>query len=732
MKGKKRGLKVLAALLATAALAFGLEALQIATQPPEYEAEPRIIQAAGEADLEKAELENAEYKSGAVNVSAGGSVTIDLGKEEDVSVFELWAKKHIRQDVNLKVYYAAAGEDFSEDRSVSLLADKSLMAWEPAVPAGKYQRLRIEADGKINFNRLVYSPEILEMVPIPESMRLWRVGLIFPFLFALILFLMYKHAGRRLLDVLRRAGKGLTESGKRTAGLTLLFLAAGTAGYFLARVHWMGSLQPEMNLPRQLFCGAVGLALASLVTFTRTLGKKPENLFLILCLCTGLLMVYLYPPMPYISWDDDYHFDQALTWSYLGEERITSREDINLLFDADFSEWFNGEEAQREILRRGQEQYDGGVDAVESKPLEHKNVYEFFGGLGMYAGRVLRLPYYWIFCMGRLFNLLTYAIVGWFAIHRLKSGRMMLAGALMIPTAMFLATQYAYDPGVTAFTALGLAYAYAEWQEPDRQITWETALIIFISMTFGCLTKAIYFPMLLLPLLMPKKKFRQAGRPAASGAISRGAYWMLGIAGILILLGTFMLPILTGGTTSDTRGGEDVDAYGQIAFILGNPLGYAKILLTFLGALLNPVYNSPALLTAFGYMGYPSLSMVYMILLAVLAFTDKTKADRPLAKSVWTRLFTLLVLAGTAALVATSMYILFTNVASESISGEQHRYLIPLIFPLMMILGSELVSRPLKLEIPWRRRLYNGLAFAVIAFVLFTAVWETCISRFVL
>jgi hypothetical protein len=80
MKGKKGGLKVLAALLAAAALAFGLEALQIATQPPEYEEEPRIIQAAGEADLEKAELDNAEYKSGAVNISAGGSVTVDLGK----------------------------------------------------------------------------------------------------------------------------------------------------------------------------------------------------------------------------------------------------------------------------------------------------------------------------------------------------------------------------------------------------------------------------------------------------------------------------------------------------------------------------------------------------------------------------------------------------------------------------------------------------------------------------
>ena len=47
-------------------------------------------------------------------------------------------------------------------------------------------------------------------------------------------------------------------------------------------------------------------------------------LVICLCLCTGLLMVYLYPPMPYISWDDEYHFDQALTWSYLGEERLAS------------------------------------------------------------------------------------------------------------------------------------------------------------------------------------------------------------------------------------------------------------------------------------------------------------------------------------------------------------------------------------------------------------------------
>ena len=276
MARKKHWLKRTAALLAAAALAFGLEALQIVSQPPQYEAEPRVIQEAGEADLEGAQLENAEYKSGAVNINAeGGAVTFDFGEEKEVTVLEIWAKKHIRKDVNLKIYYAAAGEEFSEERSVFLQADKGLMAWEPAVPAGKYERVRIEADGTMNIKRVVYSPEIAERVPVPEGLRLWRAA------------------------TLRRAWHGLTESGKRTAGHTVLFLAAAAAGYFLAKLLWLGGLQAEMNLPRQLFCGAAGMVFASLVTFRRTLGRKPEVLFVIVSLCAGLLMVCLFPPMLY-------------------------------------------------------------------------------------------------------------------------------------------------------------------------------------------------------------------------------------------------------------------------------------------------------------------------------------------------------------------------------------------------------------------------------------------------
>ena len=307
----------------------------------------------------------------------------------------------------------------------------------------------------------------------------------------------------------------------------------------------------------------------------------------------------------------------------------------------------------------------------------------------------------------------------------------MLAAALLVPTAVFLASQYAYDPGLTAFSALGLAYAFAEWQEPESRVTWERALIVFGSLTLGCLTKAVYFPLLLIPMMLPKRKFREVGERAGRGEMTRHAFLLLGAAGMLILLATFMIPLVKGGTEGDMRGGLEVDVYGQIRWILENPFRYARVLINFLLQFLS-WRNSAPTLTSFAYMGFSSKAVVYLALLGILALTDKTEADRSLARSVLGRALSLLALLAVLVLISTALYVAYTGVGSETIQGVQHRYLIPLLFPFMMILGSGLISRPLKLGTAWRREVYNGLAFPVVAWVLFNGIWETCISRFIL
>ena len=114
-----------------------------------------------------------------------------------------------------------------------------------------------------------------------------------------------------------------------------------------------------------------------------------------------------------------------------------------------------------------------------------------------------------------------------------------------------------------------------------------------------------------------------------------------------------------------------------------------------------------------------------------LGLTDRDSASRTLERSAWGRIGTLVAVLATMVLVCTALYVMFTPVGESWINGVQHRYLIPVIFPFLMILGSGLISRPLKLDIPWRRSLYNGLFFAFTAFVLMNGIWETCVSRFV-
>ena len=731
MKNKKRLLRMLALLAVSVALAFGLEALQIATQPKRYEPELRVVQEAGEIDLESCEGENAEYKNSALTIgSEGGSLTADLGEEREMPFLQIWAKKHLKKDVTLQVYYAGAGEDFSEERSVMLTADTGAMAWEPAVPAGKYQKLKIVSDGKISIGQILYSDPVEERVPIAESMRLWRVPLVAALLFCVLLFLVHMRAGHRLADMLQRAVKGLTESGKRTAVHTVLFLAAGLGGYFLAKALWLGGFGADMNYPRQLFCAGAGLVLACLVTFRRTLGRKPEALFLVISLCAGSLMVFLFPETPLVSWDDEYHYDQALTWSYLGEERLTVQDSMNIIADVEVDDNFVLGEPRQALMAKHQEQYEQGIDFVKSKPLEAKNNYEIFAAAGLFLGRVLGLPYYWVYCLGKFFNLLAYTVCGFFAVRRLKSGKMMLAAVLLMPSAVFLASVYAYDPGLTAFTALGLAYCFAEWQEPEKRMTLEHAAIMVCSLTLGCLTKAVYFPLLLIPLLLPKAKFREKGRPAGCGEITRRAFIGMNLAAMLILLATFMIPTLTGGAEGDIRGGENIDAYGQIFWVLRHPFEYAGILLTFLADFLG-LHNAPGLVSSFAYMGYGSWSRYYLALLLILALTDRDSSCRRLERSAWGRIGTLIAVLAALVLVCTALYVMYTPVALNWINGVQHRYLIPLIFPLLMVLGSGLISRPQKLEIPWRRSLYNGLMLACMAFVLLSGVWDACVSRFV-
>ena len=107
------------------------------------------------------------------------------------------------------------------------------------------------------------------------------------------------------------------------------------------------------------------------------------------------------------------------------------------------------------------------------------------------------------------------------------------------------------------------------------------------------------------------------------------------------------------------------------------------------------------------------------------AFTDKNEYDRELVHRPWAHIWPILVSFACVMLVMTSMYLAFTPVGGNRVNGAQFRYLIPLVLPVLMHIGSG------KMENHMDRGWYNGLVFSAAAYVEFACVYNAFINKYV-
>ena len=152
-------------------------------------------------------------------------------------------------------------------------------------------------------------------------------------------------------------------------------------------------------------------------------------------------------------------------------------------------------------------------------------------------GLLLNLSFVKIFMLGKLGNLLFYTAFMYFAIREAKYKKMFLAFIAMLPTCVFLASSYTYDSVVFSSVTLGCVLWCNEFFSEKK--VYNTGKIIFAILCFsvGCLSKAVYIPLILLIMLLPQLK-----------AVKKRQAIIWGI-GILIIFGlvmiTFVLPVIS-------------------------------------------------------------------------------------------------------------------------------------------------------------------------------------------
>lgn len=493
----------------------------------------------------------------------------------------------------------------------------------------------------------------------------------------------------------------------------LVFLGTGALAFLLVR-FLAEDTAGKSNWMIDVFSVTVAFAMAMMLTFRETLNRKPEVFFLVITLLIGGLWSFLLPDATTVSWDDGHHYQHALNYSTIGRVRFTEQDMIAM--EAQNEKCYAlGEERQAWLQAQDETNAGGAVYVTSDFHMQPKQFWSGMQGLGLFLGRLFHLNYWMTWSLGRFTGLLAYALIGYFAIRRLRSGKMILTTVLMIPEAVFLASNYSYDPGVTSLTALGLGYCFGIWQTPEKKVTLTDEIVMIGALALGCLAKAIYFPLLLLPCFLPQDRF--------TGKKQHRRFLLANSGAILLLLISFILPMVLGDGSGDTRGGSDVNAFGQIQYILSHPLVYTEVLLRFLGRYLNPA-KAGGFLTNFAYMGNAAGKEICLMILAVTAFTDRNATDENLGRRRNLRIWMLFLLFGTLCLVATSMYVSYTGVGKQSISGCQPRYLLPLIFPAMMLLGSGRIRNT------DHRTVYHGLMITVMGWVNFAAVLTQCVALY--
>lgn len=542
----------------------------------------------------------------------------------------------------------------------------------------------------------------------PFRMTIFFVGFLFLFICGA-----YFHWLQRLWERILRCVDFVRAHPVYTALGALAVIGAGVAGVVL---EWRWSIMRSRPMlpPRALFYAVFAVVVVILFLLRHSLARHPERLFLVLVLGIGIILA-LCEPITKTTWDDETHYCRAVEVSFLDHSVLTGADEVFTQLGSVYNLSVSTQEQQASVLDQLNYVIDFEVGVGRAFNLERTSYIPM--AVGIWLGRALHLSYASTFHLGKLTNLLFYALVVYAGMRRLRSGKMILAVVAMIPTALFQAANYSYDCFTVACIAFSVCYFLGELQRPEEPLSLKNTLLMLGGFTVGMCFKMVYFPLILLLLLMPREKF---SRQDLVKWYRIGAFVVM-----LYVVGSYLLPFLTSDPGSslyvgDTRGGSDVNAMGQFRYVLSHPFDYAGVLLRYLFTTYLAPDSLRSLVIHFAYMGYGSFFKVILLLLLLTAITDRGQ-DSALYSTWKSRIYSIVLVMISIAVTATSMYVNFTGVGADSISGLQPRYLLPLVFPTMALCVNNKLVLPLRSRIP--DGLYNGVILGISSFILYWNVF---------
>ncbi len=644
---------------------------------------PRDLKVLGPADDDIA----VSFSSKDISTASGCLIDgnkISLEREDPYIAFENLEKttnivairfaKPLTSSISARMFYLAH-EVYSEADSVVAYGHPGTDFIVFVLPTADYTALRFDFYNEIEIKGLELHSGGLKEVPFSFPLSAKKVVLVlFAGLFAAALFFVLDRKFKVTANIFNKK-----PSFKGAVIYALAFVACAAFSvfveYILGKFSGANSAGVTFNIHRLSYIFGVLAVIALLAINFKLIAEKVEIFVFGVIIILGLVTIGT-SCFAHESWDIDSHFKWVVNASYLGQNYVTESDAKFYYVDPSSVPKENAKDNIADIITlNDNSKYLNSINN-DSTIASHVP-----SGVFLAVGRFLGLPYYYRVSFAKFANVLLYALLCFFAVKKIKSGKMILSIIALFPTNIFLASNFAYDTWVVGFVFLGMAYFVAEMQEPDKPVSIKDTVIMCSSFLIACLPKEIYILFLLIPFFMPTKKIEK-----------KKLYYAictLAIIVLAVLLGVRTLGLARGG--GDFRGGENVNTLGQIKFILGNPVKFAKIFFNFYKDYISTdnMYKS---ISNFAYLGFGKYTNVFILLLAVATVSDKNEYDLRVKNPLF-RVYGVVMYLVSAAMVIGALYVSFNEIGSTTILGCQARYITPLLYPSIALLVTKVDNK---------------------------------------
>ncbi|XUD11680.1 hypothetical protein IGJ55_000837 [Enterococcus sp. AZ170] len=302
------------------------------------------------------------------------------------------------------------------------------------------------------------------------------------------------------------------------------------------------------------------------------------------------------------------------------------------------------------------------------------STYSFIGyipqALGLIVGKVLSLGLYWTFYLGRIFNLMIYALLAYLAIKKVKYYKPMFTTIAVFPMSIYLAASYSQDALANGLILLTCSYLVnllfaTEKIEHKELFTFFILCLIMIS------CKLPYVILSGILIFIEPKKYKD-----------KKTYFMaLALLGVLIV--ATLSWYLYYSTIQPVHRGAQVNPSEQLRFIKENLVISTRVLIT---ALVDSI-NLFQMNFRFGWLKYFSahVGLLYLAYFGGMCLFFPFNVKKKL--SSFNKLGLSLIIVGVMLMIILSQYLTWTPVGELTVIGVQGRYFIGL-FVLIPVLTN--------------------------------------------